>query len=153
MKKYNLCFDIWGLVLFLAIMIPNFIWFAVPAPNDILRAESATAALDTIASVCQVLMVAALCFVRNTEQVKAGGYKISITSWTIAVFACCFLYYVSWIIYYLGIVNVPVIFGLTIPPCLSFLFFLIDSKNMIAVVPCTVFAVCHVIYAVVNYII
>ena len=42
MKKYNLCFDIWGLVLFLAIMIPNFIWFAIPAPKDILRTNSIT---------------------------------------------------------------------------------------------------------------
>lgn len=153
MKKYKLCFDIWGLLLFLVIMIPNFIWFALPAPNDILRTESATVTLDTIASVCQVLMVAALCFVRNTECVKAGGCKISITPWIAAVFACCFLYFVSWFVYYLGIVNVPVILGLTIPPCLSFLFFAVDRKNMIAVVPCTVFVVCHLIYAVVNYIV
>lgn len=152
MKKYNLGFDIWGLLLFVVIMIPNFIWFAVPAPNDILRAESATATLDAVASVCQVLMVAALCFVRNPERARADGRIISITPWTAAVFACCFLYFASWVVYYLGIVNVAVIFGLTIPPCLSFLFLAIDRKNMIAVIPCSVFAVCHLIYAVVNYI-
>ena len=28
--KYKLGFDIWGLLLFLGIMVPNFIWFAVP---------------------------------------------------------------------------------------------------------------------------
>ena len=43
LKKYKL-----GLI----IMIPNFIWFAVPAPNDILRADSVTGAFDTLASVC-----------------------------------------------------------------------------------------------------
>lgn len=30
-------------------MIPNFIWFAVPAPNDILRVNSITVIFDTIA--------------------------------------------------------------------------------------------------------
>ena len=35
-KKYKIGFDIWGLIIFIVIMIPNFIWFAVPAPNDIL---------------------------------------------------------------------------------------------------------------------
>lgn len=38
MKKYNFSFDVWGLAVFLIIMMPNCIWFAVPAPNDVLRA-------------------------------------------------------------------------------------------------------------------
>ena len=61
LKKYKIGFDIWGLILFLVIMIPNFIWFAVPAPNDILRVESVTKVADAIGSVSQVLMVFALC--------------------------------------------------------------------------------------------
>ncbi len=52
LKKYRLRFDIWGLLLFLIIMAPNFIWFAVPAPNDVLRTDSVTETLDTAASVC-----------------------------------------------------------------------------------------------------
>ena len=35
-KKYKIGFDICGLITFVVMMIPNFIWFAVPAPNDIL---------------------------------------------------------------------------------------------------------------------
>ncbi|MDE6387295.1 MAG: hypothetical protein K2L82_05730 [Lachnospiraceae bacterium] len=148
MKKYRLSFDIRGLLLFLVIMIPNFIWFAVPAPNDILRAESMTAALDTIASVCQVSMVVALCIFSNQERSET-----CFTPWTVAVFICCLLYFASWIAYYLGIVNVSVILGLTIPPCLSLLFYAIDRKNMVAVVPISIFTICHLIYAIVNYII
>ena len=62
LKKYRMGFDVWGLIVFLIIMIPNFIWFAVPAPNDILRTESVTVAIDTIGSICQVLMIFALIF-------------------------------------------------------------------------------------------
>ncbi len=55
LKKYRLGFDGWGLLLFLVIMSPNFVWFAVPAPKDVLRAASVTAALDAFASVYHLL--------------------------------------------------------------------------------------------------
>lgn len=87
MKNYKFTFDIWGLAIFLIIMIPNFIWFAVPAPNDILRAESKTAVIDAIASVCQVLFVVSLCVIVN----KNRG-RLRFTPKIIAA-ACCTVIY------------------------------------------------------------
>ncbi len=147
LKKYKLGFDIWGLLLFLIIMIPNFIWFAVPAPNDILRADSATELFNIIASICQVLMVAALCALINSERRKIG-----FTAFIIAACVCCLLYFVSWVFYYIGITNTPVILGLTVLPCMAFLLFAVDRKNMIAVVPASIFTVCHLIYGITNFI-
>lgn len=49
LKRYKLSFEICGLLLFLIVMIPNFIWFAIPAPNDILRTKSITETVDTVA--------------------------------------------------------------------------------------------------------
>ena len=69
-KKYRIGFDIWGLIIFIIIMIPNFIWFVVPAPNDILRGESITETVDAIASICQVLMVMSLCIFINQNRKK-----------------------------------------------------------------------------------
>lgn len=86
LQKYKLSFDIWGLLLFLIIMIPNFIWFAVPAPNDILRTKSITETTDTVASVCQVLMITALCIFRNRDKSK----KMCVNLFIIAV-AYCFI--------------------------------------------------------------
>lgn len=63
--NYKIGFDIWGLTLFLAIMLPNFIWFAVPAVNDVLRNKSVTPLVDMIASVFQAVMVVALCVIVN----------------------------------------------------------------------------------------
>jgi len=148
LKKYNLGFEIWGLMLFLIIMVPNFIWFAVPAPNDILRTNSITEMIDYVASACQVLMIAALCIFRNRE-----SKKLCVTPFIIAVAGFSLLYFASWLVYYAGIVNTVVILGLTIPPCLAFLFFAIDRKNGIAIIPITVFTICHLIYGVVNFII
>lgn len=148
LKKYRFGFDVQGLLLFIVIMIPNFIWFGLPAPNDILRADSVTEVFDTIASVCQVLMIIALCILINKER-----KRLSVTPLNAAVVVCCLLYFASWIFYYTGITNTVVILGLTLPPCFAFLFFAIDRKNIIAVVPILLFTICHLIYATVNFII
>jgi hypothetical protein len=147
LKPFRFGFDIWGLLLFLLVMLPNFIWFAFPAPNDVLRAESMTPIIDTIASVCQVLMVACLCFVINE---KKGNLHFS-TLMTAAI-ACIVIYYAGWLLYYNGVATPWVILLLTLPPCLAFIFFTIDRKNLPAILFATIFAVCHLIFADVNYI-
>ena len=148
LKKYKIGFDIWGALLFFTLMIPNFIWFAVPAPNDILRADSVTATLDTVTSVCQVLMVISLCIFVNRERKKVRHSRLIIT-----VIISCLLYFASWVFYYMGITNGIVILGLTLLPCLVFFFFAMDRKNEIAVLPISIFTICHLVYGIVNFII
>lgn len=147
LKKYRFGFDVWGLILFLLVMLPNFIWFAVPAPKDVLRAESATPIIDVIASVCQVLTVACLCFVINKER-----SKLRFSPLVIAAVVCVLIYYIGWVLYYSGIVNAWVILLLTIPPCLAFVLFSIGRNNLPAVLFAIGFAICHLIFAIVNYI-
>ena len=147
LSKYRFGFDFSGLVLFLLVMLPNFIWFAVPAQNDVLRTESVTPAVDVIASVCQVLTVACLCFVIHKER-----GKLRFSPLVIATMVCVIVYYIGWLLYYTGIVNVWVILLLTIPPCLAFIMFAVDRKNFLAVLFATVFAVCHLIFAIMNFI-
>ena len=144
-KKYAFCFDVWGLGLFLLIMLPNMIWFAVPAPEDILRRDSATPMLDAAASVSQACMVAALCFLQNRRRRKSTAPFAALTA------ACCLLYYVSWVAYYLGIAHAGALLGLTFLPCLSFLFFALGRENWLAVVPTVVFTMCHGAHGVLNF--
>ena len=148
LKKYRFGFDIGGLLLFLIIMIPNFIWFAVPAPNDILRNHSITETIDAVASVFQVIMIICLCILKNRNQ-----SQIHITPLIIITIISVAVYFISWVFYYGGITNAFVILGLTIPPCMAFLFYSIDRKNVVAVVPTIIFTICHLIYGIVNYII
>jgi len=145
-KNYKFGFDIWGLILFLFIMLPNFIWFVVPASDDVLRTESVTEIADAIGSVCQVVMVAALCALIHKER-----KKLSITPLIIGVIGCCLLYYGCWILYYAGMTNAAVVLGMTVVPCLVFLFFALDRKNGIALIPITCFTICHVIFGVANF--
>lgn len=148
MKKYRIGFDLGALLLFLAIMLPNFIWSAVPAPHDVLRGESATELLDTVAAVCQVLMVAALIFIVRPDREKLRPNALLGSS-----AACAALYYTGWGMYYLGWTSPPVILLLTLPPCLAFLLYAADRKNIPAMLPGIVFACCHLVYAVVNFMI
>lgn len=147
LKKYRFGFDISGLVIFLIVMIPNFVWFSVPAPNDILRNESVTAIVDMIGSIFQVLFIASLCILINKER-----NKLHFSSLIIFSIICIAIYFIGWVLYYNGITNSLVILSLTFPPCLAFILFALDRKNIIAVVFATCFTICHLIYGVVNFI-
>ena len=129
-------------------MLPNFIWFDIPSPNDVLRAESVTPVVDVIASVCQVLTVACLCFLINEER-----GKLRFSPLVIAAVVCVAFYYLGWALYYSGIANSWIILLLTLPPCWSVILFAADRKNLPAVLFASVFAVCHVIFGVVNFVI
>ena len=146
-SRYRFGFDFWGLLLFLLVMLPNFIWFAVPAPNDILRTESVTPVVDIIGSVFQVLTVACLCFVIHKER-----SKFRFSPLVVATTVCIATYYIGWLSYYVGITTPWVILLLTLPPCLAFLLFAIDRKNLPAVVSAFGFTVCHCIFGVVNFV-
>lgn len=146
LKKYKMGFDVGGALLFLVVMIPNFIWFAVPAPDDRLRVDSVTGVIDAVASVCQVLMIAALCIFRNRGQKRLGFSRV-----IGGCAACCLVYYLCWAVYYMGIASNLVLLGLIVLPCLAFLLYVVDRKNGIALIPTLIFTVCHLMFTVVNF--
>lgn len=146
-KNYQMGFNLSAFLLCVIIMIPNFIWAVVPAPQDILRADSVTGTIDLITSVCQVLMIGSLCFLGNIE-----SQRIQTTPLMVATSVCCLVYYGCWLAYYLGSVGSLVILGLTLAPCLAFLFYAVDRKNRIAMILILMFTVGHLVYAIGNFI-
>lgn len=147
-KKYKIGFDIWGLFLFLIIMCPNFIWFLVPAPNDILRADSITINIDRIAQIFQIIMFFSLCFFINIESQKTINKKIKLL-----MILFCVFYFSGWILYYIGIANKIIILDLCIAPCIVFILFAGIRKNIAALISTGIFMICHLIYTIVNFII
>lgn len=145
-KKYKFGFDIWGLVIFLIVMIPTFIWSVVLAPDDLLRNESKTQIIDVIGSVCQVFFVAILCFLINKER-----KKLRLSLLIIAAIISIIIYFAGWIFYYCGNTSPLVIMALTLPPCFAFFFFALDRRNILAVFPIVCFTVCHLVYGIVNF--
>ena len=147
MRKYKMGFDLWGPLLFLAIMLPNIIWFLVPAPTDILRNTSITPVVDTVASVFQVIMVAAICMLRNTT----GGSPMDV-GWKYGITVAVLLYFAGWVLYYAGMTNVVVIMDLCVAPCVAFILFALARKNTVALVAAIGFIVCHMYYGIVNFV-
>lgn len=147
LKNYKFSFQLSALALFLFIMVPNFIWFAIPVENDILRKEAVLPALDIIQSIFQALLIATLIFIKNkTAKPPSGLSYISVISMVI-------LYYLCWVLYYFNIVNYLSILGLAVFPCLAFLLYAVIHKNYVAVIPTIIFAVCHIAGSVINFII
>ena len=146
-EKYKFGFDVAGLILFLLVMAPTVIWMAIPAPNDILRAESTTPMVDAIGSVCQILCIASLCMIINKER-----GKLRFSPLVIATIACVVMYFFGWVLYYSGFTSAWIILLLTIPPCAAFILFALDRKNLPVVVFAIGFTICHLIYGIVNFI-
>lgn len=148
LDKYRFGFDVWGLVLFFIIMIPNFIWFAVPAENDVLRTESITPVIDMIASIAQVTMIITLCIIKRSDNDKPGKRSLLLIIVLLVV-----LYGLGWIAYYMGNIGLLTILDLCIAPSLAFIVFAIYRRNYPALILAMIFTVCHVIFGMVNFII
>jgi len=149
-KKPNkkIKFDIWGLALFSIIMIPNLIWAAIPAPNDILRAESVTPIVDMFASVFQVILVAALCITMQGKQKTPVGKQF-----LLGIILAILVYFSGWVWYYKGTVNQVTILILCVAPCLAFIFFSVARKNKVALIAAILFMICHLIFSIGNFMI
>lgn len=147
-KDYRFGFDIWGLVLFILIMLPNFIWFAIPAPDDVLRNESVTPVIDSVAQVFQVVMIASMCVIinKNCNRPMNRQYITGIASFI-------FIYFLGWIMYYTGIVNALITLDLCIAPCMAFLLFTVARRNIVALTSTCAFMICHVTYGIINFVI
>lgn len=146
-KNYRPGFDPWGLGLFLLIMLPNFIWFAYPAPNDVLRNDSVTPLLDSAAQVFQIVMAAALCAVIHTTRDRPMKRR-----YQAGTAVCVALYFTGWAAYYAGIVNAAAILALCLAPCGAFLLFALGRSNAAALISGSIFTLCHLIFAIENFI-
>ncbi|MDE6201493.1 MAG: hypothetical protein K2M47_06430 [Clostridiales bacterium] len=144
--EHRFGFNISAAVLFLIIMLPNIIWFFVPAPHDILSNASKTEILDIFATVFQVLILATLCAIKNTT-----AKKLKLSVLIILSAAACLAYCICWAVYYCGIANGGVFVCLCIFPCCAFMLYAIDRKNLIAIIPITVFTVLHFISTAINF--
>lgn len=147
-NNYRWGFDVWALALFLFLMIPTVLWILFPPLKDPLRAESVTPVVDIIGIIFQVLTVATLCFVQWNR--RAYYYRI----WAMAAtILCILLYSPGWILYYMKGITLASMLLMTLPPCLAFVFYALAKRNTLAVIFAAVFTVCHLIYAIVNFLI
>lgn len=139
LKKYRVGFEAWAAVLFVLIMLPNVIWYALPErPFSLLSIQNPLPAVDAVSSTARVLMVACLCFLKNRDiQPLRLGPLI------LACALCVLAYYVMWALYFAGVTPALAVCGLCVFPCAAFVLFSIGRKNFPALAFALVFTVCH----------
>lgn len=143
--KYRLGFDVWALMLFIIIMIPNVLWFVSPEQAPLTSESLALHWIERIASIAQVVLIGTLCFIINELR------EIPMNKWsTTSVCVMIALYSLGWGFYYGEVINLLTILTLSVTPGVAFLIFSIARKNIIAALSSVVFLTCHVIASVGN---
>ena len=139
-------FEGWALALFAAVMLPNILWAFLPAPNDVLRAESVTPLTDGIGSFCQMLMVFCLVCICRTDRkpVKPNRFIYG-------CIGCVAVYWAAWGLYYAGITHPAVLLCMTLVPCAAFILFTLERRNSFALVPAGAFTLCHLYFCIRNF--
>lgn len=148
LRQYKYGFDIGGFIVFLAIMLPNIIWFVLPAQNDIFRTESITPIIDFVGLCSQILMIAVFCCIQRRDyQLKWFSTMIG------GIVAGIIAYYACWLAYYAGNTSALVVLLLACVPCFCFILLAVERKNWVALFFTSVFTICHVASSVVNFVI
>lgn len=145
MKRWKFGLNLPGLLLFAAIMLPNLLWFAMPAPDDVLCAPSVTPEIDAIGSACQVLAVAALAMLKRVDSKPRGCGP--------APWCCVAAYWLGWLLYYRGCTRPALLLALCLLPCAALLACEIRHRNRIALIPTVAFTACHLAQTLINHII
>lgn len=135
-----------ALVAFILVMLPNILWFILPAENDILRIPSQTPTADTIASVFQALFAAVfILLVKREKSERRRG-------WIIGFSVFLLIYFIGWGCYYCGIADSSVMLILCLAPCLALGCHSISANNYPALIPLTGFTACHLYFCLVNFV-
>ncbi|OQC11540.1 MAG: hypothetical protein BWX74_00120 [Tenericutes bacterium ADurb.Bin087] len=146
LKKYKFNLELWAIVLFAMILIPNLIWIIVPPAIDPLRVESITKGVDIATIIVQVLMIASLTLLANEEVEKVKLNPLLTTTIVMVL-----LYVVSWVMYYINLFNIVILLGLTLCPCVAIILYAIDRKNIFGLVFAALFTIGHFIFAFANF--
>lgn len=148
MKQYRFGFSSEGLFAFLLAMLPNIIWALIPPANDVLSINRIVFPVwDVIASISQWLMIAALAVLINQSAIKEQRTKMLIGSAAL----CLAGYYLFWILYYTGVINLWLFVGMAVLPTAYFLLVALWLKNYIAVIPAALFGVIHITLSCITY--
>jgi hypothetical protein len=146
-KSFNIRFSLVGLLLYGLQLLPNIIWKLAPPANNVL---SQNASSSNILNFIEGFfgMVTVILMVVNIGRSIERGSNIYIG------FAFLFLalYYLSWVLYYSGIVS-PwlLILGIAAMPPMYFFFSALWMNNYVLLVPCVIFGVAHIVITSSNY--
>lgn len=148
MKNYRIGFSIKGLLIMMLVMIPNIIWVFVPPANNPLAYNSTTYPIfDIIENGSQIVMFIVLILLVRKDKNGDGNAKIYLG--LASLFLAC--YYVLWVMYFAGRIYPLALVGMALFPPLYYFFVALWIRNRIALIPCVIFGLTHIVITCSNY--
>lgn len=140
MKEYGFGFEYKGLIAFLLVMIPNFIWMAYPPEiNPLVGMIAPYDWLNIVMNVSQWIMIAMICILIRPRIEKGNSRKLYLVS----AIVCLIIYYLLWIGYYNGFTSKHILLGMAWIPSLLFIFVVLWLKKYWALIPSIIFLSIH----------
>jgi len=148
--NYELEFSIVGFIICWALILPNIVWQIFPPINNLLLINASSYTnypiLNILEWIFRVSIIFLLIFLVNKNKSKNK------TSYIIVAIVFLTIYYIFWILYYLGIANLElIILGMVIAPIFYFSFTGLWLKNYILLVPSLLFGIIHLIISSLSY--
>jgi hypothetical protein len=137
--NYYFGFSWKGLVVFLLPMIPNIFYFLIPASDASGNTANSHLILDIIEHGSQAIFIFMLIFVirKQTSEI--------LSSYSIGMVIMLISYYVLWVFYFTGKVNLVILLGMALLPVVYFVLAELWLHNYLAIIPTALFGIVHVI--------
>lgn len=147
MNNYGFQFSLVGLLLYGLQLIPNIIWKLIPPANNVLTKNSSDyKILNIIEGLFGMLTVILMVVLISKGEGRNSNIYIGLAILFLAV------YYISWILYYNGVVaSWLLILGIASMPPLYFFFVGLWMKNYVLLVPCAIFGIVHILITCMTY--
>ena len=139
-KRYHIRPDGLGILLCVAVLLPNLVWLLLPPPFDVLQSVTVGKVLKTAARVLTGFLWFALCLVVNDSRKTPFHTKMFFQ-----VLGLLLLYFLAWSFYYAGFINGLTILVLCFAPCAAFLLFVLARENAFGLLAVLGFSACHVL--------
>lgn len=137
--NYHFGFSLRGFIIFLLPMIPNIFYFLIPAADASGKNVNSHLILDIFEHGSQAVFFFLLIFVIRIETFEI------LSPYTIGMAIMLILYYILWIFYFTGKVNLVILLGMAILPVVYFILGEMWLHIYIAVIPTVLFGIVHVI--------
>ncbi|MBU5593517.1 hypothetical protein KQI89_17425 [Clostridium sp. MSJ-4] len=134
--NYHFGFSWTGFIIFLLPMIPNVFYFLIPTSGNNVNRHLI---LDVLEHGSQAIFIFLLIFVirKQTSEI--------LCAYTIAMAIILIFYYVLWIFYFIGKVNLLILLGMAVLPVAYFILAEMWLHNYLAIIPTVIFGIVHVI--------
>lgn len=140
-RNYRPGFEICGFILAVAILLPNLIWYYIPAPVDPLRdTVSYTSPIGIATTVLRLLAALTATFTVNLDS-RAPHFGAA----SIIILAFGGMYYVGWLLYYMGVASYVAVVFVTIPAFIMLTTLAIDRSNIFSLVLCIAYGSVHAV--------